>query len=140
MKRVTGLGGVFFKTPDPDKLKDWYRKHLGIESDPWGFSFLWRELEDPDQKGYTVWSPFPDSTEYFDPGEQPYMINYRVDDLEALLPVLEAEGVQVVGGPDQEENGKFAWIVDPEGRKIELWEPVDSNKDPYLSPDPKSTG
>ena len=135
MKRVTGLGGVFFKTPDPDGLKDWYRKHLGIESDPWGFSFLWRELERPEKKGYTVWSPFPDKTDYFDPSEQPYMVNYRVDDLEALLPVLEAEGVRVVGGPDREENGKFAWIVDPEGRKIELWEPVDSDDDPYLPKD-----
>lgn len=132
MKRVTGLGGVFFKTPDPDALKDWYRKHLGIESGPWGFSFLWRELDAPEEKGYTVWSPFPASTKYFEPSDEPYMINYRVDDLEALLPVLAAEGVRIVGGPDTEENGKFAWILDPEGRKIELWEPVASSRDPYV--------
>ena len=85
MKRVTGLGGVFFKTPDPDGLKLWYRKHLGIESDQWGFAFLWRELAAPQKKGYTVWGPFSDSTKYFDPSDEPYMINYRVDDLEALL-------------------------------------------------------
>jgi catechol 2,3-dioxygenase-like lactoylglutathione lyase family enzyme len=135
MKRVTGLGGVFFKTPDPDGLKDWYRRHLGIESDPWGFSFFWRKPDAPEEKGYTVWSPFPDSTKYFAPSAEPYMINYRVDDLEALLAALAAEGVEIVGGPDTEENGKFAWILDPEGRKIELWEPVASARDPYVPKD-----
>ena len=135
MKRVTGLGGVFFKTPDPDALKKWYREHLGIDSEQWGYSFLWRELAAPEKKGYTVWGPFPDSTKYFDPSGQPYMVNYRVHDLEALLAALKAEGVEVVGGPDTEENGKFAWILDPEGRKIELWEPVDSDVDPYLPKD-----
>ena len=135
MKRVTGLGGVFFKTPDPDGVKDWYRKHLGIESEPWGFSFLWRELDAPEEKGCTVWSPFPSSTKYFEPSDQPYMINYRVDDLDALLAALAAEGVEIVGGPDTEENGKFAWILDPEGRKIELWEPVEPARDPYLPKD-----
>ncbi len=132
MKKVTGLGGIFFKTPDPDKLKDWYRQHLGIESEPWGFSFLWRDLENPDQRGYTVWSPFPKTTDYFAPSEESLMINYRVADIEALLAELRKEGVHVVDGPIEEENGKFAWILDPEGRKIELWEPVDSKKDPYL--------
>ena len=140
MKRVTGLGGIFFKTPDPEELKGWYRRHLGIESDPWGFSFLWREMDDPEKRGYTVWSPFPISTEYFSPSEQPFMINYRVDDLDALLPALREEGVEVVDGPVREENGKFAWILDPHGRKIELWEPVDSNQDPYLPDDSASTG
>lgn len=132
MKRVTGLGGVFFKSSDPKTLRDWYREHLGIESEDYGFSFLWREMAAPDNKGYTVWNPFPEGTEYFDPSEQPYMINYRVADLEALLPALEAEGVEVVAGPEAYENGKFAWILDPEGRKIELWEPVPSNEDPYI--------
>lgn len=135
MKRVTGLGGVFFKCADPKSLMEWYREHLGIESDEWGFSFLWRDVRDTEKKGYTVWCPFPDSTKYFDPSEQPFMVNYRVDDLEALLPQLEAEGVEVVGGPDTEENGKFAWILDPDGRKIELWEPIESSRDPYLSED-----
>ena len=135
MRRVTGLGGVFFKCSDPASLRAWYREHLGIEAEEWGFSFLWRELEAPEKKGYSVWNPFPDSTEYFDPSEQPYMVNYRVADLDALLPVLTSEGVKVVGGPVTEENGKFAWIVDPDGRKIELWEPVDSDQDPYLPKD-----
>lgn len=135
MKRVTGLGGVFFKTPDPEALKTWYREHLGIESEPWGFSFLWREHDAPQERGYTVWSPFRDSTEYFEPSDEPYMINYRVDDLEALLEALAAEGVRIVGGPNTEDNGKFAWILDPEGRKIELWEPVESSRDPYLPKD-----
>lgn len=135
MKRVTGLGGVFFKCADPESVKKWYREHLGIESDQWGFAFLWRDLEDPEQRGYTVWSPFPDATEYFEPSEQPYMFNYRVADMDALLPQLEAEGVEVVGGPDSEANGKFAWILDPDGRKIELWEPIESSRDPYLPED-----
>lgn len=135
MKRVTGLGGVFFKTPDPEALKTWYREHLGIESGPWGFTFSWREEDAPEKKGCTVWSPFPDSTKYFEPGGEPYMINYRVHDLEALLAALEAEGVRVVGGPDSDENGKFAWILDLEGRKIELWEPPEPDRDPNLPED-----
>ncbi len=135
MKRVTGLGGVFFKCDDPEATREWYRKHLGIEADPYGFPFFWREVEKPENKGYTVWSPFPKSTKYFDPSEEPFMVNYRVDDMDALLPLLEAEGVQVVGGPDVEENGKFAWVVDPDGRKIELWEPVESSLDPYVPKD-----
>ncbi len=135
MRRVTGLGGVFFKCSDPSGLRDWYRKHLGIESEEWGFSFLWRELEAPDKKGYTVWNPFPASTDYFDPSEQAYMVNYRVEDLDALIPMLESEGVEIVGGPEAFENGKFAWVLDPDGRKIELWEPIDSDQDPYLPKD-----
>lgn len=135
MKRVTGLGGVFFKCDDPEATREWYRKNLGIEAGPYGFSFLWRELGNPESKGYTVWSPFPRSTKYFEPSDEPFMLNYRVDDMDALLQELEAEGVTIVGGPDVEENGKFAWIVDPDGRKVELWEPVESSRDPYLSDD-----
>lgn len=132
MRRVTGIGGVFFKCSDPAKLRDWYREHLGIESQEWGSSFLWRELDAPSKKGYTAWCPFPDSSDYFDPSDEPYMVNYRVADLDALIPVLKDEGVEVVGGPETFENGKFAWIVDPDGRKIELWEPLDPDQDPYL--------
>ena len=135
MKRVTGLGGMFFKSEDPGKLKEWYREHLGIESEPWGTSFLWRDSEDPEERGYTVWSPFPKTTDYFAPSGQPYMINYRVADMDGLLAALAEEGVEIVGEPVVEENGKFAWILDPEGRKIELWEPVPSAKDPYLPQD-----
>jgi predicted enzyme related to lactoylglutathione lyase len=128
MKRVTGIGGVFYRVKEKEKLLDWYRRHLGIEAETWGFMFRW----DGEPKGYTVWSLFSDDTEYFAPSERPFMINFRVADLEALLPVLREEGVEVVGGIDVEENGKFAWILDPEGTKLELWEPADPSQDPYV--------
>jgi predicted enzyme related to lactoylglutathione lyase len=132
-KRVTGLGGVFFKSADPARIIDWYRAHLGIAAEKWGgFAFQWGEKGRPDETGYTVWSSFPDSTDYFSPSDHPYMINFRVADLEALLTALKAEGVEVVGEMQEHPNGKFAWVLDPEGRKIELWEPVPSAKDPYL--------
>jgi len=132
MKKVTGLGGVFFKTQDKKATMQWYREHLGIESDQYGFSFLWRELQKPEARGYTVWSPFEDSSRYFEPSTKPFMINFRVHDLEALLTELRAQGVTVVGDIQDEENGRFGWILDPEGNKIELWQPVDSDQDPYL--------
>jgi predicted enzyme related to lactoylglutathione lyase len=132
MAKVTGLGGVFFRSADPQALKTWYREQLGIESESWGFAFRWRELAETEQQGYTVWSPFPESTEYFAPSAKQFMLNYRVDDLEGLLEKLGAAGVQIAGEVQKEENGKFAWIIDPEGNKIELWEPVDSHDDPYV--------
>jgi predicted enzyme related to lactoylglutathione lyase len=125
MKRVTGLGGVFFKCDDPEKMKNWYREHLGIESDQYGSMFEWRQKENPEQKGITVWSPFPSATGYFAPSDKPYMFNYRVENLHALLEMLRKEGVQVVGEVEEYDYGKFGWIMDPEGNKIELWEPVD---------------
>ena len=124
MKRVTGIGGVFFKARDREKQMEWYRTHLGIESDSWGHVFEWRDRDDPQSIGYTVWCPFKDDTDYFDPSTQPFMVNYRVVDLDSLVAALKQEGVEVVGEIEQEENGKFAWILDPEGNKIELWEPV----------------
>ena len=132
MKKVTGLGGVFFKTRDKNAMTQWYREHLGIEADEYGFAFVWRDLDNPQARGYTQWSPFKDDTEYFAPSEKPFMVNFRVDDLEALLTELRAQGVPVVGDIQDEENGRFGWILDPEGNKIELWQPVDSDKDPYL--------
>jgi predicted enzyme related to lactoylglutathione lyase len=129
---VTGLGGVFFKCRDRESTLSWYREHLGIESDEWGFSFRWLDKDDGQEIGYTVWSPFADDTSYFAPSEKPYMVNFRVANLEELIRALKDEGVQVVGEIKQEENGKFAWILDPEGNKIELWEPVPSAEDPYL--------
>lgn len=133
MARVTGIGGIFFKAQDQAKSLEWYRKHLGIESAEWGgCGFTWREATDPDEIGYTVWSPFKGDTDYFDPGRQPFMVNYRVDDLPAMLEALRAEGVEIVGDMIEEENGKFAWILDPDGQKVELWEPVPSAEDPYL--------
>ena len=132
MKRVTGLGGIFFKARDQRGLLDWYGKHLGIAAESWGTAFTWTDREDPAQTGYTVWSPFAHDTDYFDPSPQSFMVNYRVHDLEALVAALREEGVQLVGEIQHEANGKFAWGVDPEGNKFELWEPVDSRKDPYL--------
>jgi catechol 2,3-dioxygenase-like lactoylglutathione lyase family enzyme len=133
MKRVTGLGGVFFKTANPKETLDWYRRHLGIESDAWGgFAFRWLDREQPEETGYTVWSAFPRDTRYFAPSEHELMVNFRVADLEGLLAALREEGVEVVGDVSEEANGKFGWILDPDGRKIELWEPVPSREDPYL--------
>ena len=133
MKRVTGIGGVFFETDDPARTLDWYRTHLGIDAADFGaFAFQWTEKDRPDETGYTVWSVFPDSSPYLEPSEQPFMVNYRVADLEGLVAALTAEGVEVVGGIEEHPNGKFAWILDSDGRKIELWEPVPSEEDPFL--------
>ncbi|MDX1639614.1 MAG: VOC family protein [Balneolaceae bacterium] len=126
MKRVTGIGGVFFKSHQPEKIREWYRRHLGIESDQYGGVFEWRHLEDAEKKGFTVWSPFKKDADYFRPSTKEFMINYRVDNLEKLLSVLEEEGVEVAGEIEEYEYGKFGWIMDPEGNKIELWEPNDA--------------
>jgi len=125
MKRVTGIGGIFFKTKDTEKTKAWYHKHLGIESDQYGGQFVWRDLDNPDKKCYTVWSPFNSDTKYFDPSEKPFMFNYRVENLEKLLEVLKEEGITVVGEIEKYDYGKFGWIMDLDGNKIELWEPLD---------------
>jgi len=130
-KRVTGLGGVFFKAKDPEKIKQWYARHLGIESDQYGGKFVWRAAEDGENLRLTAWSPFPETTDYYQPGSKEYMFNYRVENLKALLEVLRSEGVQIIGEMQVFEYGKFAWIMDPEGAKIELWEPVDG---PLISP------
>jgi catechol 2,3-dioxygenase-like lactoylglutathione lyase family enzyme len=134
MAKVTGLGGVFFRCADPAATRRWYRDRLGIAAEDYGFAFVWRELERPDERGYTVWNAFPEATEYFAPSGKQFMVNYRVDDLEQLVAELRAAGVEIVGGIDEEENGKFAWILDPDGQKIELWEPVPADRDPYLPP------
>ena len=123
MKRVTGIGGIFFKARQPDRLKEWYGRHLGIQSDEWGAMFRWREADNTQRRGYTVWAPFKRDTDYFAPSAAPYMINYRVDNLDALLAALREEGVVVEDHMEETEQGRFAWIMDPEGNKIELWEP-----------------
>ncbi|MBL7864662.1 MAG: VOC family protein [Cyclobacteriaceae bacterium] len=127
MKRVTGIGGIFFKTEDPKKLKDWYGKHLGFQVTDWGCSFLWNEVDNPNPKApaRTEWSPFKSDTTYFQPSEKPFMFNYRVENLVELLKVLKEEGVTIVGEMQEYPYGKFGWILDPDGNKIELWEPID---------------
>jgi predicted enzyme related to lactoylglutathione lyase len=123
-KRVTGLGGFFFKTKDPDAIKNWYKEHLGIPVDQYGWTFWWKD--ENGNKCSTQWSPFKEDTNYFSPSDKPFMMNFRVADLEGLLEVLRDEGVTVVGDMETYDYGKFGWILDPEGNKIELWEPVDS--------------
>ena len=130
MRRVTGIGGIFFKAEDPEKLYQWYEKHLGIKRVPegTGAAFEWRDAENTKQKGMTVWAIFPRQTKYFDPSRSEFMINYRVDDLDALLKVLKEEGVEIDSHREDYDYGRFAWIMDPEGNRIELWEPPASEK------------
>jgi predicted enzyme related to lactoylglutathione lyase len=125
MKRVTGLGGLFFKAKDPKAMYEWYEKHLGIEREPHGegAAFRWREADDPQKTGFTAWSIFPQNTKYFDPSPAPFMMNFRVENLAALLQALKEEGVAIDPKVEEYDYGKFAWITDPEGNRIELWEP-----------------
>ena len=124
MKLVMSIWGVFIKSQDPKKLQAWYEEHLGIEPDAHGsVVFKWREKDDPEQVGYTVWAPFKQDTKYFDPSTAPFMVNFRVADLYGLLEQLRAEGVTVADETEEHEYGKFGWIMDPDGNRVELWEP-----------------
>ncbi|HNV75757.1 MAG TPA: VOC family protein [Gemmatimonadaceae bacterium] len=123
MRRVTGIGGIFFKAKDPTALRAWYQQHLGIDVQAWGgVSFRWTDAAGAPYAGTTVWSIMPDTTKYYAPGTSSFMINYRVADLHALLAALRSEGCQVDEKVDESEYGKFGWVVDPEGNKVELWE------------------
>jgi len=124
MKKVTGLGGVFFKCADTKKMKDWYAKNLGIEPGPQGAGFAWRDNDEPEKKGFTAWATFPENTKYFDPSKKEFMINYRVENLEALVEELKKEGVTITDEIAKYDYGKFVHILDPEGNAIELWEPA----------------
>jgi predicted enzyme related to lactoylglutathione lyase len=124
-KRVTALGGIFFKCADPAAMRDWYAHHLGFNTDQYGASFEWRHADRPDKKGSTVWSPFAADTKYFEPSEKEFMINLRVENLAWLLEELKKEGITQIGTLQEYEYGKFAHIMDPEGNKIELWEAND---------------
>ena len=124
MAKVTGIGGVFFKsTGDHAALAAWYQKHLGLALEPWGGAILRWPADKAGDQGVTVWHVAAPDTKWFAPSTASFMINYRVDDLDALLTDLRAAGVEILKGPDADENGKFAWIVDPDGNKVELWEP-----------------
>jgi catechol 2,3-dioxygenase-like lactoylglutathione lyase family enzyme len=120
---VTGIGGVFFKADNPRQLQAWYREHLGIEPGAQGVNFLWRDRDNPEVLGLTVWSVFPRATNYFGAADQELMINYRVRDLDRLLEKLRAEGISEARAGEEYDYGRFAWIVDGEGNRIELWEP-----------------
>jgi predicted enzyme related to lactoylglutathione lyase len=123
---ITGLGGIFFKSKDPKASMDWYAQNLGLEVDgQYGTSFSWLSDQNPENRGYTVWSRVKETTDYFKPAELPFMVNFRVANLEALLVELAAKGIQQIGEMQAFEYGKFAWIMDPNGVKIELWEPND---------------
>ena len=122
-KRVTGIGGLFFKSKDPKAAKDWYSKHLGFNTDDYGCTFWNKDKEGNDTS--TQWSPFKDDTKYFEPSKKDFMFNYRVENLHQLLATLKEEGVTIVGKVEEYDYGKFGWILDNDGNKIELWEPVD---------------
>lgn len=124
MKRVTGIGGIFFHARDPVALRAWYARHLGIDVQDWGGTvFHWRDEAGQPVGGSTVWNIGASDGDYFKPGTASFMVNYRVADLDALVQVLRDEGCTLVGTPQASEYGKFAWVLDPEGQKVELWEP-----------------
>jgi len=122
--RILGIGGVFFKSANRDQMRQWYAEHLGIADKGGGVMFPWRERDDPQKEHVTVWTVFPASTRYFNPSQSPFMINYIVDDLDALLDRLKQEGVKIDPKRMDESYGRFAWIYDPDGNKIELWQPT----------------
>jgi lactoylglutathione lyase len=125
MKRATGMGGVFVKCDDAEAQKKWYERHLGIPMDDYGAQFEWREKETPEKVGQTVFGFFKKDTTYFDPSKKDYMLNFRVENLDETLKALRSEGVTVDDKVEDYDYGKFAWIMDPEGNRVELWEPKD---------------
>jgi len=126
MKKVTGIGGIFFKCKDSQKIMDWYSKNLGLQTDDYGATFEWRQESDSSAKGVTQWNPFPENTEYFNPSTRDFMINYRVENLQALVEQLKSDNVTILDDIESFEYGKFVHILDIEGNKIELWEPIDT--------------
>ena len=126
MKKVTSIGGIFFKCKDPNKMKEWYKTHLGLNTNEYGVTFEWRQAEDPTKSGSTQWSTFAETTKYFEPSTKDFMINYRVADLDALVEELKKEGVTIVDKVEDSDYGKFVHIIDMEGNKIQLWEPKEN--------------
>lgn len=124
MKRVTGIGGVFFKAKDAPALQAWYKRHLGIDVQDWGgAAFTWSDAEGKPTGGMTIWSIAPAESDQFAPSNASFMINYRVEDLHGIVKVLKEEGCEVLEKIDESEFGTFAWVIDPEGNKVELWQP-----------------
>jgi predicted enzyme related to lactoylglutathione lyase len=124
MKKVTGIGGIFFKCQDPTKIKSWYQQHLGLNITDYGVQFEWNQEGDTSKKGSTTWAPFSAKSDYFAPSNKEFMINYRVDNLVALVEELKKEGVPLLDEIAVYDYGKFIHLMDPEGNKIELWEPL----------------
>ena len=124
VKKVVGVGGVFFKCKDPKAMNSWYTEHLGMKTNEYGALFEFRNTEDPSQRNFLQFSPFSQTTKYFEPSEKDFMINFRVENLEALLDELKEAGIEQVGEIMREDYGLFAHIMDPEGNKIELWQPI----------------
>lgn len=133
MKKATAIGGIFFKCKDPEKIKEWYSKHLGLQTDQYGTTFEWRQSDKSEKFGYTQWSPFKDTTDYFEPSQKEFMINYRVENIEWLVEQLKKEGVTIVDNIESFAYGKFVHILDVEGNKIELWEPNDTEYEKLLN-------
>jgi len=124
MKRVTGIGGIFFRSKDAPALRDWYKRHLGIDVQEWGgTAFAWADPEGKPTGGTTVWSIGSQDSDQFAPGKASFMINYRVEDLRAVVKALKEEGCNVLDKIDDSEYGKFGWVIDPDGNKVELWQP-----------------
>jgi predicted enzyme related to lactoylglutathione lyase len=125
-KKVTGIGGIFFKCKNPAEMRQWYAENLGLATNEYGSMFEFRLSDEPEKKGYLQWSTFGQNTKYFEPSEKEFMINYRVEDIERLVEDLKKAGVKVLDEIEVFEYGKFVHIMDPDGNKIELWEPIDS--------------
>lgn len=125
LRKVTGIGGIFFKCKDPKKVREWYQTHLGLNTNQYGAVFEWRQGADTTKKGFTQWSPFNEKTKYFEPSTKDFMINYRVENLEALIAQLKKDSVTILDNVETADYGKFIHIMDLEGNKIELWEPND---------------
>jgi predicted enzyme related to lactoylglutathione lyase len=124
MKKVTGIGGIFFKCKDPIKLKEWYKTHLGIDGGQYGKTFEWRQDDDPEKKGSTTWNLNTEAAKMYEPSKKDFMINYTVENLEALVEQLKKDGVTIVDNIESYDYGKFVHIMDTEGNKIQLWEPM----------------
>jgi predicted enzyme related to lactoylglutathione lyase len=127
--RVTGIGGIFFKSQDPDKTKSWYRDNLGLDTDQWGTNFEWFQENNASKKGFTQWSPSNNTAKHFEPSKKEYMINYRVVHIEKLVDRLRNNGVEILDDIVSYPYGKFVHVMDEDGNKIELWEPNDTEYD-----------
>jgi predicted enzyme related to lactoylglutathione lyase len=125
--RITGIGGVFIKSANPQQLKTWYADYLGLPANEYGALFEFRDSDNPEQKGYLQWSLFENTTKYFLPSEKDFMINYRVENIEALVEELKAAGITILDEIETYDYGKFVHILDPENNKIEFWEPTDNS-------------